>query len=353
MTIESRRSPAPREVSRARVRLAVMSAAVAWAGACGSSTAPMAPSSGTTANIAGPWLDSADFMGQADVVTIAQRGDSVVVTSPYYFVRFNYGGNLWWGKEGAPDSAAGIVTGDSIALCDVAFGPPCPNEIAYLRGDSLVLYLAISLDGNPLDSTFSSVIYRRGAWSANDTIPPPSPPPPMHLAGGWVSDSLPWADVSCPAIIQIGLSAVGPFDSIGHSVYLPNSAGIYQGVEWTRTCGSMGWNKAAAYSGSTYPAPCTPADGCVFFLFDTTGSDADDWYLATVAADSLADITPISINTGLRPPFFLRDSSIASLARLSATTRGIHQDAAHAALAAVRRRRRHQGPPLALIGWLK
>jgi hypothetical protein len=307
-------------------------------GAC-SSSSPTTPSGPQAPNIAGSWLDSTDFNGQVDLWNIAQHEDSVEITSPAYYLRSTFNGNVWWGREGVPHSAPGVIAGDSILLCDPTFGPPCPDEIAYLRGNTIVLYLAIAIDGKPADSAFTGVTYARGAWTTGDTIPPLDAPPPVAFAGGWASDSLDWAPQSCSGIIQIGLAVTGPLDTIPPSLYLPGPAGLHLAQEWVRQCGTPGWGKRSFYLGFPLPIPCTPADGCVFVLLDTIVAVEDNWFLAPASGDSLFDITSPSLNTGWRPPYFLRDSSIASLARVSAPIRRMSAEASRAQLLALRRRR--------------
>lgn len=63
------------------------------------------------------------------------------IVSPGYYVGFHYNGVAWFSREGQPASATGVVTTDSVAICDAGLGLPCPNEIGYIRDSNFILCL--------------------------------------------------------------------------------------------------------------------------------------------------------------------------------------------------------------------
>lgn len=284
---------------------------VAVLGACGSSTAPA-----LGAKLAGSWLDTADYYNELNALTVTLHGDSVQIVSPGYFVAFRYNGVPWYSREGQTASATGVVTRDSVAICDAGLGSSCPNEIGYIRDSSFVLYFG-PFDGGMWDTAGLGFTFSRGTWSSGDTIAPADAPPPVALSSVWVSDSMAWSG-SCPGVVQIGIAVGSPIDAdLPPTLFQTNEPFSY-GESWVRQCATMAWTTQSGYFGGPDPTPCTPADSCFVLLTDTTLSQdtTDSWLFEVTSEDSLVDETPTFLNSGWLPAYFLRDSGATSLARV-------------------------------------
>lgn len=281
-------------------------------GACGSSTAP--PALG--AKLAGSWLDTADYYDELNALTVTLHGDSVQIVSPRYFVSFRYNGVRWFSREGQIASATGVVTRDSVAVCDAGLGGSCPNEIGYLRDSSFVLYLG-PFGGGMWDTAGLGYTFSRGTWSTADTIAPADAPPPIAISSVWVSDSMAWSG-TCPGVVQIGVALGSPIDADPPPTLFQLDDPLSYGQSWVRQCSSTTWAAQSGYLGSSEPTPCTPADFCIISLLDTALSQdtTDSWFFMVGGEDSLVDETPTFINSGWLPAYFLRDSGATSLARI-------------------------------------
>ena len=267
------------------------------------------PTLPTPANVSGSWLDNTDFT-QSDLLTIQQNGSSVVVVSPGDYVDFAWGSSVWSQLAGRPDTASGTVVGDSIALCDPQAGGACPNEIAYLRNGSLVLYFTPA-SSNPADTAGLGSTFIHSTRAPSDTIAPVNAPPAANLSGVWRSDSV----SACPAIAEIGLVVPAPYDSVSGTLLQLNGV-FYMATASTRQCGDTSWSQQSVYFMINTTVPCTPADNCTAVFLDTVASKNDEWFLRVAGADSLADETVAAVNTGPLPPYFLRDSGATSLSRI-------------------------------------
>jgi hypothetical protein len=280
-------------------------------GACGSSTTMP-----HITNISGAWFDSTDYFRSANVLNISQQGDSVQIVSPGYYVNFTYNGVSWWTHEGQAANATGVIFKDSIAICDADIGPPCPNEIGYLRDSSLVVYLGPA-PGFPFDTAGLGYTFSHRAWSPGNTTPPAGAPGPVPVSSVWVSDSMPWSG-SCPGVVQIGLGVGNSIDGDLLPTIFQLVIPIAPGQSWVRQCGSSSWTQQSNYFVSWLPVPCTATDACLIIASDTSlaKDTTDSWLLQPAVVDTLLDVTPTDLNTGWLPQYFVLDSGVASLARV-------------------------------------
>jgi len=274
--------------------------------ACMQSTGPTAagiPQAPLHANIAGVWLDSTDGGAQVFPLFVTQYGDSIVMTdSSLTYVRSEWHGTVWWTRwqGGFADTTIGQVMGDSVPLCDLLFTLFCPNEIAYVRdrGTELALYPDFQALGLSIDTAGFGAAYVRGSIAMTDTIPPPDAPPPVQLAGVWVSDSVSLVRGSCRGVVQLGL--------VVHA-----EGASYQEEEWGRRCGTRTWSRQAWGTGEALPYPCTPADRCVLALTDTTADGPRRWTLSVASANTLVVQPEPAIVEG-QPSTFIRDGGLSS-----------------------------------------
>lgn len=279
--------------------------------ACGSSTGPH------VANISGTWLDSTNYYRSANVLNITQSGDSMQIVSPGYYVNFTYNGVSWWSQEGQAATATGAIFKDSVAICDADIGPPCPNEIGYLRDSDLVVYLA-PIPGVAWDSAGLGYTFSHQSWTPNNTTAPAGAPGPVQFSNTvWVSDSMSWSG-SCPGVVQVGLGVDTSFIGALPPTILQIVGSLFGGQSWVRQCASAAWNAQSGDFVSWLPVPCTSTDECLVIVSDTSlaKDTIDSWLVRPGGADTLADMTPTYLNTGWLPPYFVLDSGVASLARV-------------------------------------
>lgn len=294
-------------------RAALLCAAASVMGCGSSSTGPKTPAN---PQLIGAWLDSTSFYDQVNILNISGTGDSVDVTSPEYYLNSLWNGVSWWQPVLSNATAVGTVTKDSVALCDAGAGGSCPNEIAYLRGGALVLYLAEEIDGNAQDSAGLGSVYVHESFAAADTVAPAGVPPALQFTGVWLSDSMP---SSCSGVAQRALVAPNPIYT-GSTPWLLQIYGpLYLSTAMTRQCGSTSWSPDSTYLSDWSPYPCTPADGCYAILFDTMSTASDLWVLQVATDDSLV-VDTATAQPSFTPAYFLRDSGVTSLARVRAHT---------------------------------
>jgi hypothetical protein len=292
---------------------ALLLVAALGATGCSSSTAPRGP---VNPQLIGSWFDSTSYLQQVNVLNITGTGDSLTVSSPEYYLRAAWNGRSWWQPEDEAALATGTVSKDSVALCDPGYGGSCPNEIAYLRGNTLVLYLL--LNGSLGDSVNGGVTYVHQAFQPTDTIPPADAPAALALTGVWLSDSV---ASSCTGVAQMGLVAGTPMMPISEPWLLQLYSQLYVVNGMARPCGSSSWNTDSTYFADPLPYPCTPADNCFMLLDDTVLTDTTLWFLSVATEDSLVVDTLLGTPSGFVPSYFLRDSGATTLARIRNRTR--------------------------------
>ena len=290
-------------------RTLVWTLALLGAAACSSATSPVDPSDplSTTkpaapVNIAGEWVDTSYVNAWADIWHITQSGQALTVIDSLYDGTAAQG----WTFKSATIIVA-TIAGDSANL-PVSCSADCVGQtIAYARDGQIALYNlptgcgANDSAGSPCDTAGSANIYTRGTWA------PPAPPSVIALNGVYMSDSLPWTALGEPCLGTIQIDLV--IDKAGPGY--PNApAGGYMSTEYDRQCGSN-WQDAIASwvvidSGRVSSGVLSLAENELpsgyTGPFTTAGNN---WQFQVVSNDSLADITPSSINLGWRPPAFV------------------------------------------------
>lgn len=248
-------------------------------------TQPTAPAAPGYATVRGAWTTDSQPSAWA-ALQITQASGAIVVSSTVWTRSSSV-----WARYGT-FADTGAITGDSVALTGHEF------TAGALHNDTL--YLTTSGVYNLVTGTLAFV---PGTAVPGDTIAPTSTASDTLLAGIWVSDSVDWqvSNPSCVGIIQVALLMGIPADPQGK---------LYQGATYVRICGTTTFTAFTSNMG--------------YELADSTllwgqvdpplaGVAGENWQLRVAALDTLADITPDSINLGWKPPRFYRVDTLPGL----------------------------------------